>query len=322
MHLPGVSVILPTFNRLEYLRAAIGSVLAQTHTDWELIIADDGSADETRAFLADIRDARVSTIRLAHSGNPAAVRNEAIRRARGPYLAFLDSDDVWDPRKLELQLDLMRSRPHRRWSYTRDRAIDEHGNALPPAATERWLPYEGSILEPLLKLDALISTPSVVAERTFVNEVGGFDEEQRYGEDYDLWVRLAMRSEVSVLAEPLVCVRNHHVDRYSIDRVAACRAWVRLYGKIAEIVPDSHLRSLCRHRRGETSLVLAGLYVDQGHILWVTQTVLAASTYSWPYPDWWWGAVKAMVRPIVPLRLRSIYRARKSGHRASNRAES
>ena len=91
---PLVSVIVPTFNRLLYLRPAVASVFAQTLVDWELIIADDGSDEHTRAYLSALQsEPRVSIIWLPHCGNPAAVRNRALRQARGEYLAFLDSDD-------------------------------------------------------------------------------------------------------------------------------------------------------------------------------------------------------------------------------------
>jgi glycosyltransferase involved in cell wall biosynthesis len=302
-----VSVILPAFNRLAYLREAIDSVLAQTYTDWELIIADDGSADETRKFLRSIRDGRVRILWLPHCGNPAAVRNRALVEAKGFYLAFLDSDDLWAPRKLEIQLNLMRSRRDRRWSYTKDRPIDACGNPLPEAGIQPWLPYEGSIVEALLSIDAIISTPSVVAERSLVNEVGGFDEGQHFGEDYDLWLRLAMRSDVSVSREPLVCTRAHSVN-YSQDRVGAYQGWVRLYEKMAGIVSESRLRSLCWRRRGESALTLASLYQAEGNHLAAMQTLLTGSTHSWPYRGWWSGALKIALRPFVPARVRSAYR--------------
>lgn len=304
---PEVSVILPALNRLTYLREAIDSVLAQTYTDWELIIADDGSADETRTFLRSIRDDRVRILWLSHRGNPAAVRNSALAEARGTYLAFLDSDDLWTPQKLEIQLNLMRSRRDRRWSYTKDRPIDAHGNLLSESVIQTWLPYEGSIVGPLLKIDAIISTPTVVAERSLVNEVGGFDEGQHFGEDYDLWLRLAMRSEVSVSSEPLTYTRAHPYN-YSQDRTAAYQGWVRLYEKMAEIVPESQLRSLCWRRRGESALALARLYQDQGNHLATARTLVAGSTYSWPYRGWWGGVLKLVVRSFVPSRVRSTYR--------------
>src|SRR5260370_36067555 len=99
-------------------------------------------------------------------------------------------------RRLENQVVLMGWGRDGRWSYTSDRPIDERGDPVSDAGFQPWVPYEGCIVAALLRLDAIISTPTVVAERRLVWEVGGFDEEQHYAEDYDLWLRLAMRSEV------------------------------------------------------------------------------------------------------------------------------
>src|SRR5579872_455926 len=95
-----VSVIVPTFNRLRFLKPAIESVYAQTYADWDMTIADDGSDDETRVYLSSLRGLRTRVLQLDHTGNPSYVRNVAIGAATGHYLAFLDSDDVWAPTKL------------------------------------------------------------------------------------------------------------------------------------------------------------------------------------------------------------------------------
>ena len=98
---PLVSIILPTFGRLEYLRQTVASVYRQTLRDWELIVADDGSDAETRAYLRTLEaDSRVRLLWLTHTGIPAIVRNSAARSAGGEYVAFLDSDDLWAPEKL------------------------------------------------------------------------------------------------------------------------------------------------------------------------------------------------------------------------------
>ena len=210
---PSVSVILPTFNRLKYLRFAVGSVFAQTLADWELIIADDGSDGETRAYLSALQsEPRVRVIWLPHCGNPAAVRNCALRQARGEYLAFLDSDDEWLPTKLERQIGALRVCTGRRWSYTGAITIDASGEPYAPAATPR--PHRGAILELLLMHEVSIWTPAVVADRRLVAEVGGFDEQLLLFEDCDLWLRLACRSEIDLIDEPLTRVRRSHDQHY------------------------------------------------------------------------------------------------------------
>ena len=99
--MPVVSIILPTFNRAAYLRETVASVFAQSWTDWELIISDDGSDEATRAFIHTLEaDERVRVVWSPHSGIPAVTRNSALRVARGEYVAFLDADDLWDPAKL------------------------------------------------------------------------------------------------------------------------------------------------------------------------------------------------------------------------------
>ena len=217
---PLVTVVMPTFNRLEYVRAAVASVYAQTFEDWELIVIDDGSGDETRRFLRSPPDPRMSVIFHLIPGSRPLVRNQGIARARGRYVAFLDSDDRWAAEKLQRQLALMESTPARRWSYTAVRRIDADGLRNPLAAPYRVFPMPGSILEQVLRVDAQIATPTVMAELAFVRELGGFDEKMRFVEDYDLWSRMALRSEVAVDTTPLADVRSH-LEHFTSDRVGS-----------------------------------------------------------------------------------------------------
>ena len=127
---PAVSILMPTFNRLEFVPPAIESVFAQSFTDWELIIADDGSGTDTRAYLQSLTHPRVRVLWMAHTGRPPVMLNAALRVARGEFVAFLDSDDVWLPRKLELQVASLRRQPARRWSCTAFALIDAAGRPL------------------------------------------------------------------------------------------------------------------------------------------------------------------------------------------------
>jgi glycosyltransferase involved in cell wall biosynthesis len=136
---PLVTIVLPTFDRFEFLPAAVQSVFSQTMRDWELVVADDGSGREVRDYLNTLNDgARVRTLFLPHSGNPGRTRNAAIAVARAPYIAFLDSDDVWEPRKLERQLATMRAEEECDWSYTGVTFIDDEGNPLAVELNRRW----------------------------------------------------------------------------------------------------------------------------------------------------------------------------------------
>ncbi len=126
-----VSIVIPTFNRARYLREAIDSVLHQTYSHWELIIVDDGSTDETQSNLETLADARVQVVRRPHEGSVARARNVGLERARGRYVAFLDSDDRWMPSKLQLQVTDLATKAGNRWGYTYYEQIGEHGEKVP-----------------------------------------------------------------------------------------------------------------------------------------------------------------------------------------------
>jgi len=305
--MPTISVILPTFNRTRFLRSAVASVFAQTYADWELVIADDGSAEETRSYLRSIMDSRVRTLWLTHSGNPSQVRNAGIDAARGRYLAFLDSDDVWAPSKLEKQIGVLLGRSGSRWSYTACDFIDENGRPIPKKNAAAIVRPEGWIFEPLLRLDIGIAMPTVVAESVLVREVGAFDELQLFGEFHDLCLRLAMKGEVAVVREPLCSIRTHD-QHYSSDKIADHTGWLRLYEKMAAFTVDPRLRAHCVMMRAETSLKLARQQGADGDFGAAITTLGHAAGYSWRYPRWWWGALKAIVRAAVPRSLLSALR--------------
>jgi glycosyltransferase involved in cell wall biosynthesis len=293
---PMASVIVPTHDRLEHLRVAVDCVRAQTLSDWELVIADDGSGTETRDYLLGLAsDARIRVLLLPRSGNPSRARNAAIHAARGHHLAFLDSDDTWEPHKLERQLAIMRAAPARRWSYTQVRRIDDHGAEASSEGVRPWRAFEGAVVERLLRLEALVAMPSVIAERALVLEAGAFDEQQRYCEDYDLWLRLAVRSEVTAIAEPLACVRVH-ARNYSQDRAGVHASWVRLYRKHAALLRDPRQRALCRRRAAESALVLASAHAAAGRRVAALRALGSVAAHAWWRPAWWRRGARALWR--------------------------
>jgi glycosyltransferase involved in cell wall biosynthesis len=292
--MPRVSIILPTFNRTRLLRMAVESVFAQTYTDWELIIADDGSADETRDYLSALNSTKVRIVWLQHSANPSRVRNAAIAAASGAYLAFLDSDDLWARSKLQIQLAVMCSRANTGWSYTACEHIDADGKTLPKKTSSPHARPEGWIFDKLLTLQIGIAMPTVIAERRLVDEAGRFDEQQLYGEFHEFCLRLAMRSQVASLPQALCYVRVHD-EHYGTDRVGDRRGWMRLYQKMSVLAPDARLRAYCRRRRAETSLQLARALSERREYGEVRACLASALPYSWRYPHWWWGAARRVL---------------------------
>lgn len=211
---------MPTFNRVVYLRAAVDSVLSQTFQDWELILADDGSDAETLKCLRTFGSLpRVRVLHLEHTGNPPVVRNAAIREARGKYIAFLDSDDLWLPNKLSVQMTSLQHHPALQWSVTRSVMVDGDQPDLARARTIQHVRAEQPVLDQILKADAAIAQSSVVASRELLAQVGGYPEDLPVCGDYELWVRLALRSEPDIVDETLVLVRRH-AQHYSSDLVA------------------------------------------------------------------------------------------------------
>jgi glycosyltransferase involved in cell wall biosynthesis len=204
-----VSVILPTFNRETLLAEAIASVLGQTCRDWELIVVDDGSTDGTRAALDELTDARIRPLLLDRCGNIARVRNAGAAAARGQWLAFLDSDDRWLPRKLELQVAAIEAHPRCGWSCTGVSYIDEHGRPTARRSQQSYTHHCGWILDKLLHYTAAATMSTLLVSTALFESVAGFDESFGSREDYDLALRLAERSEIHALPDALTELREH-----------------------------------------------------------------------------------------------------------------
>jgi len=286
---------LPTFNRTAFLERAVESAFAQSFSDWELVIADDGSAEDTRAWLRSIESPGVRIVWLEHCGNPARVRNAAINASHGRYLAFLDSDDLWSRHKLERQLVAM-ERVGARWSYTACDRIDEHGRPLASTFQTVSMPRPDEVVEALLNLSLAIPMPALVAEKSLVEELGGFDEAQRYGEFHDLCLRMAMRCEGIGLSEALCSVRAHG-EHYSADRIAAHGDWMRLYEKMCGLVPGDALREVCVRMRAQMALRLANGQGSRGERRAAWNTLRAGRVFAWRHALLWPRAAAALLRP-------------------------
>lgn len=246
---PVVSVVLPTYNRLPLLRKAIASIAGQTFGDWELIVADDGSTDDTRGYLETIDDPRVRPLWMEHRGDLTSARSAGLKHARGKWVAFLDSDDLWLPGKLELQLRRLAAQPECRWSYTGYSLIDMEGTSLPERSDLLPRPVSGYILEPLLRLNVSTPVPTMLVQRSLIEEIGGFDETIPIHSDYDFALRLAARSEVLALPDILTLVREHPDRTTARLRLAELYAdQERVFRKAAAATTDRKMRVLCLHQ--------------------------------------------------------------------------
>jgi glycosyltransferase involved in cell wall biosynthesis len=314
---PAVSILMPTFNRLEFVPPAIESVLAQSFADWELIIADDGSGSDTTEYLQSLRHPRIKVLCMAHTGMPPVMLNAALRAAHGEFIAFLDSDDVWLPRKLELQVASLRRRPDRRWSCTAFALIDAAGHPLAAATRTGWPAVSGWVRDRLFT-DGVIAMPSVMAARSLFDQVGEFDESLAMNYDGDLWLRFAELSELDGIDEPLTLVRRHGLHGGS--DIIAWSDLRRVIEKAQCSAGDADFLAMLREQRAVTAAGLARSHALFGRRRDAVRTLAESAPYSWSYPRWWRVGAYASARVLAPkfvfggLRaLRAHMRALRSG---------
>ena len=225
--MPAVSVILPTYNRAAMLCEAIESVRAQTYLDWELIVVDDGSTDETPQAVAGFarEDVRIRLIRQENRRLPEA-RNSGIRASQGRYVAFLDDDDLWVPEKLALQMRQMESAPQLGLSYTLSYNVDRKGRLY-----RVWPDHPGLTYTELFERN-FIPCSSVLIRRACLDVAGVFDPSLRRAADYDLWLRVAREFSVAYVPYPLLIYRRHGAnatsdpwENYQADLIILRRHW-------------------------------------------------------------------------------------------------
>jgi glycosyltransferase involved in cell wall biosynthesis len=242
-----VSVVIPTFNRAHKVVRAIRSVFYQTFTDYETIVVDDGSTDETKTAVSQFEN-RITY--LAHRSNRgvSAARNTGILRSNAPFIAFLDSDDYWLPDKLAAQVEFFTHNPQALASQTEEIWIRK-GRRVNPK--KNHLKTSGDIFEPSLKL-CLVSPSAVMLKRSLVEKVGLFDENLPACEDYDLWLRIACHHPIYLIAKQLVVKEGGNSDQLSarhegMDRFRI-KALVKLIesGKLNEEQLEVTLRELSR----------------------------------------------------------------------------
>lgn len=204
----GVTIIIPAYNRADLLPAAIESVLAQDYPDVEIIVADDGSTDNTLSMLERRFGAKIKVLKLAHSGLPAVARNAGVRAAKGEFIAFLDSDDRWLPGKLRRQMEIMESEPSI-GLVSCDAFIERPGQQGEMPRFFAGRPeMRGRLLRELMRENFVITSTALV-RRAVLEKAGEFCEEPRmFHEDYDLWLRIACECDVAYVGEALAVYRD------------------------------------------------------------------------------------------------------------------
>ncbi len=207
-----ISVVIPTYNRRDFLAGCLESVFRQTALPDEIIVVDDGSTDGTSEWIAQTYP-DIHLISQPNAGVSAA-RNAGIRLAKSNWIALLDSDDVWLPEKIGLQVAALKAEPSYKICHTEEKWIfDGMERPVAPAYRKRG----GRIFEACLPVCA-ISPSTVLIHRSLFDEIGLFDESFPVCEDYDLWLRIAARHPVLLIDAPLIEKRGGHGDQLSSQR--------------------------------------------------------------------------------------------------------
>ncbi|HEY7170707.1 MAG TPA: glycosyltransferase [Vicinamibacterales bacterium] len=202
---PLVSIVVPTYNRRDLLAEAIQSIRDQRCRSWELFVVDDGSTDGTATSLP--ADSRVHLIAAPHGGNVARLRNRGLAEARGAYVAFLDSDDLWVPTHLEQLVALLDRSTACGWSYGNYELFNDRAQPVRRVGAA-WQPRSGCFLRELLTTEAGIPLQTILVRRPLAQQLA-FDPRLPFGDDYDFIVRLAHAAEACVVDAVVARIREH-----------------------------------------------------------------------------------------------------------------
>ncbi len=253
---PLVSAIIPTFNRAQPLIRAVASVLAQSWSNLEIIVVDDGSTDNSAELLHKRFGSRIRILQLPRNRGVSYARNRGFELSRGSFIAFLDSDDLWQSLKTERQLAFMQAAPDILISQT-DEIWIRNGKRVNPCKHHQK--PSGSIFAECLPL-CVVSPSAVMMRRRFFTQIGYFDETLPACEDYDLWLRTACRYPIPLLAEKLVTKYGGHDDQLSRIIPALDRYRIRSLIKIISsgILTSSQKTSALATLKPKSKIYLKG----------------------------------------------------------------
>jgi glycosyltransferase involved in cell wall biosynthesis len=248
-----VSIIIPTYNRAWSIKESIDSVLSQDFNDFELIVIDDGSTDHTLGIL----NSYGKDILVIHQRNQgvSSARNRGLMEASGSFIAFLDSDDLWLPRKLSIQVDFFHSNPTAMICQTEEIWMRNNVRINPK---KRHKKPSGIIFEPSLAL-CLVSPSAVMTRRNLFDEVGFFDETLPACEDYDLWLRISYKHPVYLIDLPLIIKRGGHDDQLSAS-AGLDRYRIKSLEKIiaSDVLTGSQLRAAVKTLEDKCTIYATG----------------------------------------------------------------
>lgn len=254
-HAPTVSVVIPAYNRRRFLPAALESVASQTYPVSEIIVVDDGSSDGTFeiAKAAAGEDPRIRVLKRSHGGANRA-RNAGIAEASGEWIAFLDSDDQFEPEKIDKQMQALDQFPAAVGAFTGLRHMDPSGERI-------FIPRDNPSLFDLRCSNVLSSTSSALIRSDVLRAIGGFDPDLESCQDWELWFRLRRAGPITVVQEPLVRLDTGPHERITNDLEKVSRGHQAVFDRLGTGVEGAYQKNVVKsmHR-----LVLADIFLRNG----------------------------------------------------------
>lgn len=296
-----ISVVIPIYNGGRYLRACIDSALNQTYPQFEIIVVNDGSTDNSLEILKSYGD-RIRIIDQTNSG-PAVARNNGVKASLGELVAFLDQDDVWDDIKLERQAALLKRHSDALASYCDHRGIDEHGVVTSYSGALYYPRASGQILEYLIRGNFILSASLVMLRRSAFDVAGGFDASQpHWSDDYDLWMRIAARGAILYQIETLVSYRRHsnNTSGNALEMVAGNAHAYRNLEMYLKSERHHKLLPLLREKRFQSALGTAWAHRLQGSRKEAIHNYRAAISLRPSSINAWVGLMRALLASGKP----------------------
>ena len=262
-----VSAIIPVHNYAQYIFEALDSVLKQTYKNIEIIVVDDGSTDDTKAIVGGYIEKYADRIRYFYQENkgPGVARNLGIKQSKGQYIAFLDADDIWLSKKLQLQIDLFEKEPTLGFIHTNHtlfnlkEVVANHKFAV---NSKRHLSGE---IFPYLLRECIVRTSTAVIKRECISSIGFF-ETTFSGEDYDFWLRAAKKYKAGYINEPLARCREHIQQTHlGVNKTYTNvkRVIEKTIQSFPEIMEDFECRKSLRYREAKINFELGYSFFKQ-----------------------------------------------------------
>lgn len=253
-----VSVIIPAYNREKFIARAIQSVLAQIYGDYEIIVVDDGSTDNTANIVKQF-GGKVKYI-LQPNGGSASARNRGIKESQGEYIAFLDSDDFWVPEKLNEQVKVLDNNPNVGIVYAKMPIVNEKGEQVGMKPSQP----SGKNFKELLEIWGDIPTSTVLTRRECFDKAGFFDTSLKTMQDIDMWLRIARLYDLYEIEGKVLAYYYRHSGQITQNRIKVYEGLVRIYTKIYKTFDDAP-KDILRRRISMNTYTLSRTYYDERH---------------------------------------------------------